>query len=364
MSLSGRYISCKRAIDRVYQDYNLEVDIEEAIEWTGDVLDFIGCPLMLKNIVTNGVPDEDGIVHSPVPISSYRAPIPLDLHEILGILDYESKQCLYGITDTFYKSYASLDYPNLLEETSYAVNNNYIFTGYESGYLEISYKAFALDAEGYPLVPDDTKITRAITSYIGRNIDRRNWRAGRVSGEVFKESDKEYMWAIASASSKANIPSIAEMESWQRARIQLLPRIKLFQTAFRQPQTTNIQLHVENLQDRVQVVGDAQSVILDLSLYGVTALNSTNLVLNWNLLNTGLGNNTRTINIYKNNTKTAPNLVAHVTGQILNGNMLNLIVVADNSSGITGNVTLNISTLGVVDDTDQGNLIVFVRQPS
>ena len=364
MSLSGRWVSCKRAIDKVYQDHNLQVNIEEAIEWTGEVLDLIGCPLMLKDIVTNGVPDENGTVHSPVPISAYRAPIPIDVHEITGILDFESKTHLYGITDPFYKSYSSTDFPNMLQETSYTTNNNYIFVGYESGYLEISYKAFALDTEGFPLVPDDTKVIRAISNAIARNIDYRDWRAGRTNRDVFMYSDKEYMWAIGAASSKVNIPSIPEMESWMRAKLTILPRIRLFQTAFRQAPSTNTVLHTQNLQDRVQVVGDSQSVILDLSLYGVTALNSTNLVLNWNLLNTGLGSNTRTINIYKSTTKTAPNLVAHVTGQILNGNMLNLPVVADNSSGITGNVTVSISPLGVTDDTDSANMIVFIKQPS
>lgn len=364
MSLSGRFISCKRAIDKVYQDHNLQVNIEEAIEWTGEILDLIGCSLMLKDVVTNGVPDEDGVVHSPVPISAYRAPIPIDVHEITGILDFESKTNLYGVTDPFYKSYSSTDYPNMLQETSYTKNNNYIFLGYESGYLEISYKAFALDIEGFPLVPDDTKVVRAIADGIARNIDYRDWRAGRTADKVFTYSDKQYMWSIGAASSKVNIPSIPEMESWMRAKLTILPRLRLFQTAFRQGPVSNIALHTQNLQDRVQVVGDVQSVILELSLYGVTALNSMNLVLNWSLLNTGLGSNTRTINMYKNNTKTTPNLVAHVTGQILNGNMLNLPVVADNSSGITGNVNVNISPSGVVDDTDLGNMIVFVKQPS
>ena len=358
MAISGRYISCKRAIDRVYQDAGLEVNIEEAIEWVGDVLDFIGSPLLLKTVVTNGLADEDGIVNSPVPIVSYRAEIPLNLHEIKMIADYESKQMLYEITDPLYKSYSSADFPNLLEETSYIANNNFIFTGYETGFLEIAYTAYALDEEGVPLVPDDTRVTRALTTYIARNIDYRNWRAGRVSGDIFKYSDREYMFAIASASNKVNIPSIDKMDSWMRARVQLMPRLKLHQTAFRHPLTTNIQLHPQNLNDRVRVSGDAQSVILNLTLYGVTVSNSTNLVLYWNLINSGT---TRTINFYSTSTKTVGVLVAHASAAILNGNMLNVAVTADNTSGISGDVTINISSTGVMDDTDSANMVVLIN---
>lgn len=358
MAVSGRYISCKRAIDRVYQDAGLEVNIEEAIEWVGDVLDFIGSPLLLKTIVTNGLADEDGIVYSPVPIVSYRAAIPLNLHEIKMVADYESKQMLYEITDPLYKSYGSLDYPNLLEETSYIANNNYIFTGYETGFLELAYTAYALDTEGFPLVPDDTRVTRALTTYIARNIDYRNWRAGRLSGDVFKYSDREYLFAVASASNKVAIPSIDRMDSWMRARIQLMPRLKLHQTAFRHPLTTNIQLHPQNLNDRVRVIGDAQSVILNLTLYGVTVSNSTNLVLYWNFTNSGT---TRLINFYSTAAKTAGVLVAHATGAVLNGNVLNVAVTADNTSGISGNVTINISSSGVIDDTDSSNMVVLIN---
>ena len=39
----------------------------------------------------------------------------------------------------------------------YRLNNNYIFTNFEEGSVEISYTAFVTDDDGYPMVPDDER---------------------------------------------------------------------------------------------------------------------------------------------------------------------------------------------------------------
>lgn len=353
-----KWISCKRSIDRVYQDAGLEVNISDAIEWVGDVLDFVGQPLLLKNIVTNGVTDEDGITHPPIPIVAYRASIPTDLHKVIGVLDYETKKSLYEITDSFFKSYGSQDFPNLLQEGSYTVNNNYFFTGYESGYLEVSYSAYALDNEGFPLIPDNTRLVRAITSYIIERLDYRLLRSGRITPNLYNESYKKYCFDIGSAYNAVNIPSVDGMESWKRARIQLIPRIKLHALAFRQPDRYTTSNMLNKINDRFSIVGDVQSVLLNVSIYGISATNSTNSVLFWNFINSG---NSRTLNIYSNVAKTIGYLVAHCTANVLDGNTLVATVLADNSSGLSGILTFNISQSGVINDTDSGNLIVVTK---
>jgi hypothetical protein len=150
-------------------------------------------------------------------------------------LDYDTKRALYGTTDTFYKSYSSADYPNMIPEGSYITNNSHIFTSFETGTLELAYSAYMLDSDGFPMVPDDTRITRAITSYITERLDYRAFRVGRITSQVYEQSKKDRYFDIGSATMKVDIPSIDGMESWKRLTINLMPRLKLHQTSFRSP---------------------------------------------------------------------------------------------------------------------------------
>lgn len=235
MGLSGRYISCKRAIDRVYQDAGLEVNNTEAIEWVGDVLDLIGAPMLYKTVITNGLEDEDGITNDPLIITAYRAELPLDVHKIIGCLNYETKATMYEVTDNFYKSYGSEVMPNLIPENSYITNNAYIFTGYETGSLELAYSAYKLDSDGFPMIPDDTKVVRAITSYITERLDYRSWRIGRITSQIYEQSKRDRYFDMGAATTRVDIPSIDKMESWKRMVINLNPRLKLHSTGFRLP---------------------------------------------------------------------------------------------------------------------------------
>lgn len=350
----GKFISCKRAIDRAYQDADVQVNIEDAIEWVGDVLDSIKAPVLYKTIITNGLADEDGIVYPLIPVIDYRAALPDNWLKIISVMDHDSKAMLYEITDSQYKSYSSPIAPNLYEENAYTINNDYIFTAFESGNLEIAYSALRVDEEGYPMVPDDSRINEAISKYIINKLDYKNWRAGRITRDVYEESKKEYHFAIGKASSAVNIPSLAGMESWKNMSINLVPRLRLFKTAFRHPVTTTQRL--TGMNDRIDVVGDSQTVIINLSMSGLNANNSTNNVVYWNFLNSGY---TRTINFYKEPSKST--LVAHATGMVLDGNTLIVSILPDGNSGLGGQLTFNISASGVTDDTDASNMVVLRR---
>jgi hypothetical protein len=235
MALTGKFTSAKRAIDRVYQDAGLEVNLVEAVEWIGDVLDLIGAPIMYKTCITNGLEDEDGVTHPPIDIISYRGELPVDLHKIVGAIDFDTKRELYEITDIAYKSYQSQEFPNMIPEGSYTTNNSHIFTSYETGRVEMVYSAYKLDEFGLPMIPEDTKVVRAVTSYITERLDYRAFRVGRVTPQIYQQSKQDRHFDIGAATMRVDIPSIDGMESWKRVTINLMPRLNLHATGFRQP---------------------------------------------------------------------------------------------------------------------------------
>ena len=52
-------------------------------------------------------------------------------------------------------------------DPTYKIQGNFIFTApMDCGKIEIAYRAFQLDEEGYPMLPDDASFIRALQSYI------------------------------------------------------------------------------------------------------------------------------------------------------------------------------------------------------
>ncbi len=74
-------------------------------------------------------------------------------------------------TNTFYKGYhgCDLDY-KCHSNLTYTVNNNYIFTNFQSGRVCMAYKAIPLDKNGYPLIPDNESVIQYIKWFIGEKI--------------------------------------------------------------------------------------------------------------------------------------------------------------------------------------------------
>lgn len=96
---------------------------------------------------------------------------------------------------------------------SYKVNNNYIYTNFKEGFIELVYTGFVKDASGYPMIPDDQRYIEAIKWSLIEHIDYKKWRVGDISDRVYDKSEREKMWAIGSAKTKADIPTVDQMES-------------------------------------------------------------------------------------------------------------------------------------------------------
>lgn len=96
-------------------------------------------------------------------------------------------------------------------EYNYKINNSYIYTNFETGYIEIVYTGFVTDDHGFPMVPDDQRFIEAIKWSLIELIDYKKWRVGEISDKVYQDTEQKRAWYIASAISKAAVPSPDEM---------------------------------------------------------------------------------------------------------------------------------------------------------
>jgi len=107
----------------------------------------------------------------------------------------------------------------------YKIDNGYIYTNFETGFIEMSYLGFVTDDSGFPMIPEDQRYQEAIKWSLIEHLDYKKWRVGEISDKVYAKSEQERAWYIASAKSKADTPTIDQMESMKNMFLRLIPKI-------------------------------------------------------------------------------------------------------------------------------------------
>jgi len=217
MSLTSKHIDVSSIIERIYRDYgfDLEIKYDEVIEWIWDVISLIGAPQSFINKVTDGTTGND----DPITITNYRGSLPSDLHSITLARDYDSKMPMICKSSTFTGDMEQLYVRE--SQYSYTVNDSYIFTSFETGEIELAYKAFPTSILGIPLVPDDIKFIMATQSYIAERIGFRLWMQEKLAQQRYDKLNEERMWYIGAAQTKAQIPSVDGMEALKNRYLRL-----------------------------------------------------------------------------------------------------------------------------------------------
>lgn len=209
MALNGKYVDVSYIIERVYRDngFDLEIKYDEVVEWVWDVISLIGAPQAYIKKITNG---ETGMP-DPIVISDYRGELPVDLHHIVFARDFDTKMPMICTSSPFIQD-TEQSYVNE-SQYSYNINNNYIFTSFESGEVEMCYMAFPTSNLGMPMIPDDIKFILAVQSYIAERIGFRLWMQEKLTRDRYEKLEQERLWYIGAAGTKAVMPSINEMEA-------------------------------------------------------------------------------------------------------------------------------------------------------
>lgn len=228
MSLTGKYVDVAYVIERVYRDYgfDLEIKFDEVIEWIWDVMSLIGAPQPLVDKITDGrdtMPD-------PISIENYRGELPNDLHSVTLARDYESKMPMICKASSFLQDMEQTF--RMESQYTYTLNNNYIFTSFEEGQVELHYKAFPTNSLGMPMIPDDIKFIMAVQAYVAERIGFRLFMQDHLAGQKYQKLEVDRAWYIGAAGTKAQIPSIDEMEGIKNRYLRLKTQVDLHDASF------------------------------------------------------------------------------------------------------------------------------------
>lgn len=248
----------RRILDRVMRHPMMrDIPFETAVEYTVDFISLIGTPAIY---------DEKTRI---IPIADWRGKLPCDFVEMIQVrstgmrtpfvnnrcacekceslrdckmscehmrnVDRCGKPRLCGnvgvqkgmvyrySSDSFHMS-PDKSYANPSFNLTYKLQGECIFTSTKDVMLEIAYRAFAVDEEGLPLIPDNTSFLRGLENYIKLQWFTVLFDTGRIPANVLENTQREYDWAVGDAQSEFSRLTLDKAETLFNSFKTLLPR--------------------------------------------------------------------------------------------------------------------------------------------
>lgn len=217
-----KYISLRQVLDDILDHPMLkDVSFERAVNYTVHFMRIVGCPRMFEERT------------ALVEIENYRGLLPCDFNDIIQVRTHSScDRKNYGVfrhtTDSFHMSDNKQDSFDL----TYKIQGNIIFTSIKEGMIEIAYNAFAVDSDGYPLIPDNSSFIRALELYIKKQHFTVLFDTGKINNAILNQTLQDYAFAVGQAQSDLVRPTIDQMESLTNSLNTLITRVSEHRSGF------------------------------------------------------------------------------------------------------------------------------------
>lgn len=211
-----RTTNIRRILDRVMRHPMLrEIPFETAVEYAVDFISLMGTPALYEERT------------AVVPIHEWKGPLPCDFEKMIQVRAITKPGLPSGPTyrysdHSFHMSPNKA--PDPINGFTYKIQGMVIFTSTKELDVEIAYRAFAVDEEGYPLLPDNTSFLRGLENYIKLKWFEILFDEGKISKEIMERADREYCWSAGDAQSEFSRLSLDEAETLFNSFKTLLPR--------------------------------------------------------------------------------------------------------------------------------------------
>lgn len=203
-----------------------DIPFETAVEYAVDFISLLGTPAIY---------DEKTAV---VQINDWKGQLPCDFEHMIQVRAAEGCQhnrrwldcCGLWLHPVYRESghsfHMSPAKPNeeLAAEFTYKIQGMTIFTSTRDVDVEIAYRAYAIDEEGYPLLPDNASFLRGLENYIKLQWFTVLFDMGKISAQVLANTQQEYAWAAGDAQSEFSRLNLDEAETLFNSMKTMLPR--------------------------------------------------------------------------------------------------------------------------------------------
>lgn len=245
--LTSNYTTLDRILERVNSDYGFVINRYDAAEWLWSIMGKLGIPAALESKYKDDT------------IEDFRTPLPIDCYKLENIRDAKTGNLLDKSTDLFHR--ANKDYvgmsdttvtyfegptvvidarehddqasvfvstanntsPVTMDRMTYQEYNGNIYYGYKHGDVQIHYKAFPVEDDGMPKIPDDPQyIDAVLLGILVKHLTRLQFK-GQISMQVLDKYERDYAFAAGAAIGKSKMPDLDEMESIKKMMQRLIP---------------------------------------------------------------------------------------------------------------------------------------------
>lgn len=202
-----------------------DIPFETAVEYAVDFISLMGTPALYE--------EKTAIVE----VHDWKGELPCDFVRMLQVRIAGPQHnrrwdfCLGYATPPVYRtsgaSFHMSNYkphPGMTGELTYKIQGMTIFTSTKDVDVEIAYYGFAVDDEGYPLLPDNTSFLRGLENYIKLQWFTVLFDMGKISQNVLQNTQQEYAWAAGDAQSEFSRLTLDEAETLFNSFKTLLPR--------------------------------------------------------------------------------------------------------------------------------------------
>lgn len=214
----------RRILDRVMRHPMMrDIPFETAIEYAVDFISLMGTPAIFS--------EKTAIVE----VNDWRGQLPCDFESMIQVRmapgQHSNRWCNSPMPPLVYRisghSFHMSDYKALTEitgELTYKIQGMVIFTSTKDIDVEIAYRAFATDDEGYPLLPDNASFLRGLENYIKYQWFTIKFDMGEISQQVFENLKQEYCWSAGDAQSEFSRLDLDHAATLFNSFKSLLPR--------------------------------------------------------------------------------------------------------------------------------------------
>lgn len=214
--VTSNYISINSIFSALLVNPLMEgITPSDIARYTFDIIALMGVPLIYDNKVVI------------ITIEDYRGNLPCDLLYIQQTRNQDGLPMRYS-ADTFTSAYHDIGSPDVVNDYDvvkdlyYSLNHGKIYTSFESGVIEMSFKAIAVDEDGLPLIPDHIKFKRTVEAYIKLKWYEIQWELGKISDKVLQRADQEYCWNVGAAQNYGKLQTIDQAETFRGAFTRLI----------------------------------------------------------------------------------------------------------------------------------------------
>lgn len=197
-----QYISIRQIMDDLLADDMMKgLSLERAVNYAVEFIRVVGMPRAFEEKVEE------------IKIENYRGVLPCDFYEEIQVKDCKGPE------------YLSMESPfaNAIPWT-YKIQGNVIITSIKETTLRLAYRAHKVDADGFPMIPDNGSFPRALELYIQKRYFTNLFNSGKISRDVLHNTQQEYAFYAGQASNDLVKLSIDQMQSITNMWTSLLQR--------------------------------------------------------------------------------------------------------------------------------------------